>query len=319
MTDEIPNTPRDLPARRVRWGAYCLLVVLLPLLYLAAAVLIVPSEWAARHTRNTYQANMGYADRLHGANCGIVIYGDSTALVGIDPSVLEAKTGLTACNIAEFEGATTVFGTGLVDDFLAHNRRPRFLIFAYTADSLTPQSGWTGPSKVEAIVYAMRTRRNLRTVSLLLRHPQDTFGVLESGLRYLIRDSRKPPLTKAQRTLRDNKQGWFPLPQGIASRCTGPPENPGPFDPEWIASLRRKYGVDGTHVLVFVSPDPACEPTYATYVEKVRGVTDNQLEIFPLSEFSDNGRLHLTGDGVTHFSTEIAGYINATLHAEAGR
>jgi hypothetical protein len=319
MTDETLTPPRNLPERRVRWGLYCVIVLCLPVLYLVAAIAIVPSEWASQHTRNTYQANMGYADRLHGVQCDILIYGDSTALVGIDPSVLQADTGLSACNIAEFEGATTVFGTGLVDRFLAHNPRPKYVIFTYTADSLTPQSKWTGPSKVEAIIYAMRTTRNMQTLLLLLRHPQDTFGVLESGLRYLVRDLRKPPLSPAARSIRDTHHGWFPLTEGVATRCQEVPNDIGPFDPAWIAELRRTYGVHGTHVLVFASPDAPCEPTYPAYVNRVRGVTDNPLEIYPLDQFSADGRLHLTGGGVTRFSHEVAGYINAQQKVEAAQ
>ena len=297
-------------------GAYCGVALCLPALYMVVALLLVPSQWAVRHTRNTYQANMGYADRLHGVDCEIVVYGDSSAMVGVDPAVVRAKTGLTACNIAEFESATTVMGTGLLDSYLAHNARPRWILFVFAPEDLTPQTKWTGPSRMDAIVYAMRTRRTPGMVAALALHPTDTFGALEGGLRTLVRDLHKPALSAEARSLRADHQGWFPLPNEVATRCATPVD-PGPLDPAWVAGLRAKYATQGTRVGVLVVPEPPCDATYADYAAKVRGVADNSLEIYPLEDYSADGRLHLLGPGVVRFSSEVADFVNQQDHAQA--
>ncbi len=295
---------------------YSALLLSLPVLYLVVAVLLVPSQWAFRHNHNTYTANMGYGDQLRGAHCDILIYGDSSAMVGVDPSVLQQRTGMTACNIAEFQGVTTVEGTAMVDRFLRHNPAPRYLVFVFAPEDLAPRHNWEGPAPDDAIAYMMRTQRNWHTFWILLTHPKYTFDVLVSRSRIFFRDYRKPPLAWSAAHLRDAHNGWFPLPNGIATRCV-PPMAPGPWQTQWANNLRTRYSTPQTQVLILTVPAAPCDDTYATYSGRVKGVTDNRLELYPLDLYSDDGRLHLLGPGVTRFSNEVADAVLAKEHASA--
>jgi hypothetical protein len=292
----------NIPGRH--WSIYLAVLLSLPVLYLVAAFVLVPSQWALHHTRNTYLANMGYGDTLHNTKCDVLIYGDSSAMVGVDPALLQANTGLSACDIAEFEGMTTVFGTELVDNFLRNNQRPRYIVFIFAPEDLRPQTGWTGPQRMEAIIYAMRTRRNLHTLGLLLRHPAEMFGALETGLRILLADLRRPPLSAKSRHLRADHNGWLPVYEQPATACYEPLELTS-VDANWVNGLRQRYGADGTRVMVLTMPEPTCDSTFDLYAPAVSGVTDNALEIYPLPLYSKVGRLHLVGAGVTRFTTEI--------------
>jgi hypothetical protein len=256
---------------------------------------------------------MGYGDKLHGARCDVLVYGDSSAMVGVDPAVVESKTGLATCNIAEIEGVTTVMGTDIVDAFLRNNPRPRFVVFLYTPDDLNPHRGWTGPSRMEAVIYLMRARRSLRTLAVLLQHPDDSFGALEGGLRILARDLRKPSLPSSSVHLREQHAGWYPYPKISATRCPpfGPPTA---VDRRWVEQLRDKYESPDTHVLVLSVPVPDCDPYYVQHAQAIAGVVDNSLDAYPLGQFSgaDPG-LHLIEPGVERFSTEIAERIRSHM------
>lgn len=311
----IDNNPKPVTNEHAppKWGPYCLLLLSLPVLYLLTAAIVVPSKWALRHTRNQYQANMGYADRLSGVRCEVLIYGDSSAMVGVDPNAVQAQTGLTACNISEIEGVTTVMGTELVDEFLRKNPRPRFILFVFAPDDLNSRKGWTGPSRMEEIVYLLQTRRSWHTVWLLLQHPTDGFGALEASLRILARDWRKPALSEASVHLRDNHRGWYPYPKIPATRC--PPFTlPTAVDRTWLQTLRDKYESPETRVLVLTIPVPACDPYFQIHASEIQGVTDNSLEAYPLEQFSgvDIG-LHLIEPGVEKFSSEIARLVRAQM------
>lgn len=256
---------------------------------------------------------MGYGDRLHGAKCDVLVYGDSSAMVGVDPAVIEVQTGLTACNISEIEAVTTVMGTEIVDEFLRNNPRPKFLVFVFAPDDLNPQRGWSGPSRMEAVIYLMRTRRDLRTLGTLAQHPTDTFGALEASLRELARDMRKPPLAVSSEHLRDEHRGWYPYPKISATRCP-PSAAPAAVDSAWIHELRTKYQSPKTQVLVLTVPVPACDPNFGIHSREVSRVTDNSLESYPLEQFSgvDLGA-HLIEPGVERFSGEIAKRIYALM------
>ena len=155
--------------------------------------MIVPSNWFVERSGSTYLANFAYGDTLHDRKCQIVIYGDSTAMVGVDPSVLTARTGLTACNIAEFEGMTMVTGTLLVDRFLAHNPRPKYLVFLFAPEDLSIPRQWERVSTFEATSWIVRHDLSLHTVALLAAHPSATFAWAEQGLRMAaLRLGRKP-------------------------------------------------------------------------------------------------------------------------------
>ncbi|ADW67554.1 hypothetical protein [Granulicella tundricola] len=127
-------------SRRRSLVLYLLPLILVPYLLLLIALFLVPSRWLAVRSGNTYLANLGYGATLHHADCQIVVYGDSTAMVGIDPAVLRERTGLSACNIAEFEGMTILNGTMIVDQYLAQNQRPKYLVFLYTPEDFQPES-----------------------------------------------------------------------------------------------------------------------------------------------------------------------------------
>ena len=89
---------------------------------------------------NTYVANLGYGATLYGVDCQVVVSGDSSAMVGVDPGLIRRRTGLNTCNIGEFEGMTILNGTMVVDRYLAQNAKPRFLVFRYTPEDLIPKA-----------------------------------------------------------------------------------------------------------------------------------------------------------------------------------
>ena len=171
------------PASRRRFYLYLLPILLFPVLLIATAFFVVPTDWFQQRADSTYLVNFGYATRLSGQDCPVLIYGDSTAMVGVDPRVITARTGLHACNIAEFEGMTLVTHTLLVDEFLAHNPRPRFLVFLYTPEDLSLPYDWSKVSTFEATSFLLRHERNLHTARVLAEHPGPTFGWAEQGLR----------------------------------------------------------------------------------------------------------------------------------------
>ncbi len=293
---------------------YMLPLVFFPVLLLVTAFFVVPTHWFDTHTGSTYLANLGYARTLHGADCQVLIYGDSTALVGVRPAVITAKTGLTACNIAEFEGMTQVTGTLLVDRFLEDNPRPRFIVFFYAPEDLNPSVGWNGVSTFEATSYIVEHEHTGATLKALLTHPGPVFNWAGQGLRQALLNVRNKGLSADALTLRARNGGQLPIQTEKTLPCDGLRRDVLP-QAAWMNGLRSKYAVDGTQVLIDATPTIPCDASLPFFQLATHGLIDNQPYAAVTADgYTDDGRLHANALGAQRISALIADQLLARMH-----
>ena len=307
-----PGPEPDARTRRQLY-LYLLPLVAFPVLLLAAAFLIIPTQWFNTHTGSTYLANLGYARTLHGADCQVLVYGDSTAMVGVRPAVITAKTGLTACNIAEFEGMTQVTGTLLVDRFLENNPRPRFLVFLYAPEDLNPSVGWNGVSTFEATSYIVEHEHTAATLKALLTHPGPVFDWAAQGTRQAMLNARNKGLSEETMTLRARNGGQMPIKTEKTLPCDDTRREVRP-QAAWMKGLRRKYAVGGTEVLIDATPTIPCDPSLRYFQLTTHGLIDNQpYAPITADSYTDDGRLHANALGAERISTMIADQVAARM------
>jgi hypothetical protein len=290
---------------------YSFAVFLLPVLALFASIPIARSNWLFEKTKNVYLANLAYAVKLKNAGCDVVIYGDSSAMTGVDPAVVRTKTGLETCNIAEFEGMTMVNGTMIPDIFLTQNKQPKYMIFLYSPEDLGTYNTWQTASRFEAILARVRLHPNFGTVRLLMQHPADAFDFAAMTLRIALTDGFGRGLPAWETHLREQHNGLLPMGSQSMRACDARDVRLHEPDPGWLEMLRKRYKRTGTRVLVDVTPVPICEPTYNYYVNQLSGLTDNHLERWPLDLYFESGRLHFTPPGVVKLSNVVADQVNA--------
>ena len=295
---------------------YLTALILGPLLMLLSAFFVIPTQWFILHSKSTYLANTGYGASLSGKDCQILVYGDSTAMVGLDPAVLQERTGLSACNIAEFAGMTFVNKTLLLDMFLRHNPRPRFIVFMFAPDNMADPYSWDRLSIFEAVYFRLRYGRDKGTVRLLASHPVDTLTWAERGMRMVVLNGPSAPFPAETAHLREPFNGRFRM-RGDAERaCHEPPEYVVPAT-AWIDQLRSEYAVDGTTVIFDVAPLPDCDkanPWLAQHFSHV--VDDSPLPTLPITSFLKNSGLHLTDVGSRQISIIVAAQVED--HRKAG-
>jgi hypothetical protein len=261
---------------------------------------------------------MGYADTLENRRCDILIYGDSTALVGIDPAILEQRTGLSACNISEYGALTLVNHMQLVDDFLAHNPRPRFILFMFTPDRLNQPRGWgINTPTLEAISYLIRRQPPARAALMLASHPVESITWSETGMRLTLSHLHARPFPEATRHIREDYAGRFPIPESTRQACDDPTGYRVPPDPTWISDLRARYGQDGTRVLVDATPTAPCDPDLPYFQQQLNSLIDNApYPTIPIDAFSTDGHLHVNHRGIAILSNMVADQIAAQIKAQ---
>lgn len=303
-----PHEEPGPPSSHLRM--YVAALMLAPLVYFGACFLLLRSNVFLRHTQNAYLANMGYGLTLHNADCQVLIYGDSSAMIGIDPATVSALNHQTVCNIADFAGMMRLNGTMILDDYLAHNPRPRILLILLAPEDLAPT--WRSDGNFESVMLRARYRPNLQFLGMALRHPEDVLSSIGIAGRYAVTWLLKKPLPAPVVHARQLTHGRFPDPKPLLKVCMPQPPRVVPPDPAWLAGLRARYGVNGTRVLIDVSPVPPCDPGLPTYRLELPPSTtliDNKLETYPVNWYTSSGRLHLGPEGEQHLSQEIAAQV----------
>jgi len=312
--DSIDAAGRDgaAPRRvesRARLLAYSASLIAVPIVILTAAILVIPTDWVAERSANTFLPSLGYGSKLRNADCNVVVYGDSSALIGVSPDIIRKRTGLSTCNIAEVEGVTMVNGTLLVDDFLKHNPRPRFLVFLFAPENLDPESrrGDIEVPDFEGITYRFSRPDKFTGLIAMLRHPEALFSWVDHGVRLAIHGlvaKPFPPEVKMRR-YRAHGQGFldFPTIHACNYRSLARPPNM-----EFVKSLRSKYNGNGTTVLVDSMMLPACDPDIGYFRRTLSGLIDNQIATLPVSDYYGGGR-HVNPSGSIPLSNMVADQI----------
>jgi hypothetical protein len=307
---------RHEPARR---GLRLYVAVLLatPFVLIVATVFWMSRPVYLEHAQYAYLADMGYGMQLRHADCDVLVYGDSTALIGVEPRVIEQMTGLKTCNIAEVAGVQVTNGLMVLDTYLEHNRRPRYVVFEYAPENFNDPANWTEVSTFEGEVFRLQFRPDAAFARSVLHDPDEIITDAELGLRTGLQWLVTPKLPAATLNIRQTSHGRVPEPGPQFTECP-PVLAERPPDAQWIAALRQKYAVGGTRVLVDVTPAPACDPTRPFYDERFKpGMLDNTLGTLPLDLYAYTGRLHTNDAGAVELSRRIGEQI--VQHEKGGR
>ncbi|MCU1322666.1 MAG: hypothetical protein JWM43_2315 [Acidobacteriaceae bacterium] len=284
---------------------YSIVLLAIPATAIIASIILVQTAWFPSRSGNTYIASVGYGVTLSHADCEVLIAGDSSAMVGVVPSVVAQKTGLKTCNIAEFGGMEQVNGRMMLDEYLSKNARPRFIVFVYVPENIASHDTWTNVSHFEAILFRLRARPDGAFFKSLLDHPKESLSFMTLTLRLALQSLLRKPMTEEALHLREENLGWIAVPGGGLSACL-PGHSQNPPDPAYIHSLRSTYGVQGTQVLVDVTPMPTCDADYDYYAPRLAGIIDNKQQKYPIELYNSSGRLHLIRSGAERFSEEVA-------------
>jgi hypothetical protein len=295
------------------------LVLGVPALLLTAAFAAANTKWFLYHDDYFLLRNVGYSLTLHHADCKVVLTGDSSALTGLDPRTVSSLTGLSACNVAEGGTITAVVGSYPLDAYLQQNTPPKYIVFMFSPSLFRPSRSWRDyGSYYEGIVYALRYESNWSTYRKLLAHPYETLnfsawaahGIIADAMTRIVNprkyDGLEDPFARRQK-----RNGLFTFYSGPETSCfrNGWDKSRSvATDPEWIAGLRKKYGVNGTRVFVDVAPVADCDDMTNVYERDLKGVHDNPLEVLPIRMFN-NQDVHFTIEGAERVSTTVANQI----------
>lgn len=294
------------------------MVVLLPLLAIPAFILLGRSDFFLHHGASVWvQSNDAVFD-MRDRECDVLVFGDSTAMTGINPDVVQSQTGYKTCNIAVTNAVLAVTGNLALDSFLAHNARPRILLVQLSPDDFQISShSWHQTIYAEGLLELLRHGKPATTRHTLLTHPAESisFAGYAAGFTayYAIKNVwfHVTRLRPEEDTVHV-RNGFFTPPAKARTFCDlaeafADPTH-GSFSRSMVRSFRADYSNRSGLVLVNVAPIPSCDRNLAAYEAELDGVTSNALLPLPIGLFND-GR-HYTAMGSTVVSRLIANELN---------
>ena len=297
--------------------AYCLTLVLLPLFAIPALIALGSSDFFLHHGASVWvQANDKVFD-AHDRDCDVVVYGDSTAMTGIDPDRVEEQTGLKTCNIAVTNAVLAVTGNLTLDHFLANNRHPRVLLVQLSPNGFQPDSAvWQHTVYAEGLLELLRHGKPGEARHVLMTHPTEavSFAGYAAGFTawYAIKDLWfHATALRPREDLVTVRNGFFtpPFPPRTSCEVVGTAAAPEKSDQTGFSRLvvqdfRTAYADRAGVVLVNVAPIPDCDRNVATYTAALDGVTSNSLLTLPVNDF--NNCCHYTAHGSEIVSSLVA-------------
>jgi hypothetical protein len=300
---------------------YCLVLILLPVIAIPACIQLGRSDFFLHHGASVWVQANDMVFETRNRSCDVVVFGDSTAMTGIDPDRVEEQTGFRTCNIAVTNAVLAVTGNLTLDHFLAHNGKPRVLLVQLSPDGFEPENhAWHQTIYAEGMLELLRHGSPSEARRLLISHPEESiaFAGYAAGFTawYVIKDiwfhatHLRPEEDRV--TVRN---GFFTPPSPARTFCAPPPTGISTPTPEHLAYSRSlvadfhaNYSDKAGLVLVNVAPIPDCDQNLETYTTELNGVTSNLLLPMPIGYFND-GR-HYTARGSQIVSSLVARELN---------
>ena len=288
-----------------------------PLFVLLGAFLAVPTQWFALRMNDPWLRGMGYGMNLQNSDCQILIYGDSTAELGLDPAIIRQRTGMSTCNIAETAGLIRVRGNFVLDHYLAHNPPPRVLFMVFGADVFSSRARAVYPV-FEPLTYIMGQPHKLQVLKDSPQPPsvEDYFKWAYKGGRSAVRAVYSKPISLDDFFEREHTGGRQTVKDLPMSTCSDSRDNPSPDKP-WADDLRTKYSRPGSLLLIEVMPLPECDPGLDKVNQQFAGLVDFKLQQLPSQYYFRGGR-HVDTDGAKAFSNMAADQILERLKQSPG-
>ena len=324
LADEEENVPRSVPAPPMTppeiARRYCLLLLILPLLAIPLGIRLGCSDFFLKHGASVWVQSNDAVFAMRDRDCDVLIFGDSTAITGIDPEVVERNTGFKACNIAVTNSVLAVTHNLTLDQFLARNGRPRVLLIQLSPDGFQPDSSaWNSTVYPEGLLELLRHGDPVEARHVLLTHPQQAIAfagyAAGFGSYSVIRDTW---FRLTNRRSEDGEvkihNGFFTPPSPPSKSCEpgakfSNPKAGGSFPRSIVDEYEKDYAGRSGVVLVNVAPIPSCDQNLEAFASQLNGVTSNSLLPLPVGLFNDPR--HYTAVGSAVVSRLVADELNA--------
>ncbi len=301
------NRSRTATSHGTRWILIAVILAV-PLTGFLGAVAILRTEFFAKYGESFWAqaAELGYTARDN--RCDVLIFGDSTAITGLDPHIIEPLSHLKTCNIAISQDAMILLGHDPLDRFLSNNSRPKYLILQFSVDNLHKDLNRSDMLPLNGLPSLVRFYPAAVVTRTFFRHPDTVLDALQFTYVLTLRNILGNYPNAQPRLNPGEVNSHFSLLQPAFQSCKPADAQVGPRrlpDPSVITGYKERYAASADHVIFDIAPTATCDPLYAQDARALDRVADNPYQQFPISLYNQ-AYVHFTQTGAERLSRQLA-------------
>ena len=305
VDERIPAVETSGTTRMASFRHFLAWLLLPPVLVYLAGFALVCLPSYERWSGSKWAPTLEYAFKTAGQDADIVVYGDSTALYGVDPLQMEKDLGLKVINLPNTMGSLPVVDDLSLYQYLAHNPPPKLIVFYMSSWNLNYMNPW-GPRLFEGEEMLLRHGSWNRIFHFAVHHLEETLnfpfrvysGLGPHAIIDLLRSSHAVPEVVASRGHEVND-----LPVGpLSSGCSLPDVLVQEHDTASVQALINRYSTPQTKTMLYLSPVPGCQNAGAllSSIRAKNNIPAALPAVLPAGDFSsDNMYAHVRPDAVT--------------------
>jgi hypothetical protein len=310
-----PETHPEGPEEARPYRRFFFWLFLIPaILYFSAIPLVrMPSyeRWGPSH----WGPMLDFAWKTQGLNADMVIFGDSSAFLGIDPRLVDQQLHIKSVVLPNTIGSLPVNGDQALEFYLAHNTRPRLIVLYFTAWDLD-YSASADTHLFEGEEMLLRHDTPAQIARFAWKHPLELpafplrsySSVGPAILKSMLQGDNREAQTAAALGHVDDREDY----PAIGPKCSLPARDLESDKADSVRALAEKYRARGYNVAVYLAPMPAC-----ANADHFNGNTYGGLAIAPPATLppgffkQDGFYAHIEPDSVAAASRVFADAIRA--------
>ena len=240
---------------------YFLLACVIPLLGFVVAFALVCSQSYEQWGETQWGPELEFPYAPGTPDADVVIFGDSSAFLGIDPRLLNARLGIRSVVLPSTVGSLPVIGDAPLRAYLSRHEQPKVIVLYFSAWNLDFNQGTKG-HLFEGEEMLVRHASRAEIVRFALRNP---FEMAEFPFR--LYSTFGPKMVTAILHHQDRTQdiaaglGHAPYIESFGplnDLCRLPPALLKQHTAASVAELKQRYTTPGTQVMVYLAPVPRC-------------------------------------------------------------
>lgn len=324
QTETSPHGTADegqTPSRK-RFAKYLLLVLLIPLLFYPLPFFIATSASYEHWSTSQWGPMLEYAYDPAPKNADVLIFGDSSAFIGINPKILNAKFGIHSVVLPDTIGSIPVTRDTPLKSYLAHNAPPRLLVLYFSAwnldfDHIAKVRQFEGEEMMlRHESWSEITHFTAHHPLEMLRFPlrlYSTFGpkMITAALHHV---NREQTTANSLGHADFNDMIFGPL----TPNCSLPSSLLAETGISSVQDLVRQYTTPQVRVVVYIAPVPDCGGSHTLETRSYAGLHATPPEVLPARDFvGDSYYAHSTPTAVPAITAAFASWLAPELVAHA--
>jgi hypothetical protein len=290
--DEMFNPPAA--SRAGIFLPYLLILLLIPFIYYFAVFpfVIFPQYGFERFGGSKWGPALNYSFHADHVNADVVIFGDSSAFLGIDPKVVSERLGMKTVVLPDTVGSLPVTHDQPLQNYLKQNTPPRLLVLYFSRWNLDYERYADSHLFLEGEENLLQNGSKAQIETFAEKYPTEFlvfpwhFGAT-LGLRQIKLGWNHPH--RADEIAQSLGHVDFSDPYGpITGRCHIPDFLLERQTQNSVQALIDKYQTPQTKLVVYLAPVPGCEN--ASRAQGSTGVLQTYPpKVLPASSFAADG------------------------------